>query len=197
MADTKISSLTAVTTPLGSDELVLARAATTNKITATNLRSSVRTQGYCKIVDSKAEATSGGTFTSGAWRTRDLNTIQWDDDSLIVSLAANQFVLVAGTYDCSIRLPSYNCFRNRARLYNITDASVVVVGASGSYSSPNANDSNDAFIFNRFTIAASKTLEIQHVCETTSITNGFGAPIGSVFATGPEIYAEAEFWKIG
>jgi hypothetical protein len=42
--------------------------------------------------DSKAQNTAGGTFTSGADRTRDLNLIE-HDDSHITSISSNQFTL--------------------------------------------------------------------------------------------------------
>ena len=48
------------------------------------------------LKDVKAANTAGGTFTSGAFQTRTLNTVE--GDASIVSLAANQFTLQAGTY---------------------------------------------------------------------------------------------------
>ncbi len=49
---------------------------------------------YAIIADHKAQNTAGGTFTSGAWRTRDLNTEITDPDG-IVSIASDQFTLAA------------------------------------------------------------------------------------------------------
>jgi hypothetical protein len=197
VADSKISALTATTTA-DSDELVLARSGTTRKITANNMRNYIRSSAYCKIVDQKAEATPGGTFTAGAWRTRDLNTIQWDPDSLVVSLSANQFVLVAGTYYCRVHCPAYSTSTQRARIYNVTDAAQVVIAGSGQHNWTSGGVSGESWILNRFTIAASKTLRIEHVCQVTANTYGFGVPIGDVFAgVGVEVYTEAEFWLIG
>src|SRR5690606_21247003 len=48
------------------------------------------------LKDVKPSGTAGGTFTSGSWQTRDLNTIE--GDSSFVSLASNQFTLQPGTY---------------------------------------------------------------------------------------------------
>ncbi|SVB60040.1 uncharacterized protein METZ01_LOCUS212894, partial [marine metagenome] len=45
---------------------------------------------YAIIADQKAQNTAGGTFTSGAWRTRDLNTEITDPDG-IVSISSNEF----------------------------------------------------------------------------------------------------------
>ncbi len=53
------------------------------------------------VVDEKAANTSGGTFTSGAWQTRTLNTLTVNDDG-IASLSDDQITLPAGTYEIEI-----------------------------------------------------------------------------------------------
>jgi hypothetical protein len=198
MADRKISQFAAVTATVDTDNLVLAVGGSPFRITAADLRFQMRSRYYCKAVDQKAEATVGGTFTSGAWQTRDLNTIQWDDESLIASLASNRITLVAGTYETRIHAPMYSVSRARLRLQNITDATTVLVGSSGPHAYGPTNGAAYNLIFGRFTIAAGKALEIQHVCQVTANTYGFGVPIGDVFAgVGVEVYTEAEFWLIG
>ena len=52
-------------------------------------------ESYAIIADQKSSTTQGGGFTSGAWRTRDLNTEIADADG-IVSISSNQFTLGAG-----------------------------------------------------------------------------------------------------
>ena len=49
---------------------------------------------YALICDQKASSADGGTFTNGAWRTRDLNTEISDADSIVI-IARNQFTLAA------------------------------------------------------------------------------------------------------
>lgn len=194
MADSKVSALAAVTTIADADDLYVAVSGASNRITGANARFALRPR-YAKIVDQKAEGVNGGTFTSGAWRTRDLNTIQWDADSL-VTVAANQITLDAGTYECRIHAPSYAVSRNRIRLRNVTDSTTVLTSASGQHCGSPA--SSDVWIFNRFTIAASKALEVQHICQNTSTTFGFGVSLGDTVAgAGVEVYTEAEFWLIG
>ena len=56
---------------------------------------------YVKVSDVKAYNAYGGTFTQGAWRTRDINT-EDSDASSICSINSNQITLAAGTYICSI-----------------------------------------------------------------------------------------------
>ena len=52
---------------------------------------------YAIIAEQQSAGTEAGTFTSGAWRTRSLNTEITDPDG-IVSLSSNGFTLQAGTY---------------------------------------------------------------------------------------------------
>lgn len=127
--------------------------------------------GTVLIKDVKATGTDGGTFTSGAWQTRDLNTVE--NPQIWASLAANQITLDAGTYKIIANAPSYQCAENKAKLRNITDATDTVIGSSefGAAAFGGFSKSN---IIGIFTIASSKTFEIQHQCVTTSTTNGFG-----------------------
>ncbi|MBE3142977.1 MAG: hypothetical protein IMZ61_03525 [Planctomycetes bacterium] len=144
---------------------------------------------YICIQDQKAQNTGGGTFTSGAWRTRDLNT-EVSDDGGHASVASNQITLAAGTYICHIRCPAYIADRVQARLWNITDSALVLLGAS--VYSATVYTQNDSIIVGKFTLAAPKVLEVQHICTTTSATLGFG--VASNFGT--EIYTQVEFWKV-
>ena len=52
------------------------------------------------------QITNGGTFTSGAFRTRDSNTEVADPDN-IVSISSNQFTLGAGNYLIEASAPAY------------------------------------------------------------------------------------------
>jgi len=149
-----------------------------------------RGAGYVCVVDQKSSGTNGGTFTSGAWRTRDLNTEQADSDGLC-SLSSNQITLAAGVYRCRIILPAYQTQRHKSRLYNTTAAAVILDGSS-EYGVPGVNVQTHSFIVGQFTIAASQALEIQHRTNTTSATVGFG--VASNLAT--EIYTQAQFWRL-
>lgn len=147
-------------------------------------------RAYALIRDEKAANSAGGTFTSGAWQTRDMNTEAFDPGG-IVSISSNQFVLAAGTYFIFARAPAFLCDRHKAKLYNVTDASDTLIGSSA-YSGTNVQ--NDAIVQGRFTIAATKTYEIRHQCETTKITDGFG--VQSNFSV-TEVYTEVQVWREG
>ena len=147
---------------------------------------------YLQYRDEKAQNTGGGTFTSGAWRTRVLNT-EVADVGGFGTLASNQITLAAGTYIISAKAPAFACNQNQLRLQNVTDAITVLVGQAA-YSSVNTqSDGSTALLNGIFTIAASKALELQHQCVTTAATIGFGVQCN--FTT--EVYAVVELWKIG
>ena len=145
---------------------------------------------YALFQDQKTANTSGGTFTLGAWRTRDINT-EVTDTSGIVSISSNQFTLAAGTYKISAVVPAHQVGRHKAKLYNITDASDVIIGSSNFCNNTIAT-SEPSFVKGVFTIAGTKTFEIQHYCQITAATYGYG--VESNFAV-VEVYTIVELWK--
>lgn len=147
---------------------------------------------YIEIRDEKAANTDGGTFTSGDWRTRDLNT-EHSDAGGHASISTNQITLAAGTYIADITCPAGVVAEHKARLRNITDSSTTLVGTSEYTGTGNTNYTTSR-ITGRFTIASSKTFEVQHRCTTTKSTDGFGN--ASNFSE-LEVYTVARFWKVG
>ncbi len=151
---------------------------------------------FIHIQERVAAAVLSGSFTENGWRTRVLNLIV-DDGTGAVSLSSNQITLPAGTYEVEIKLPSFNVFRNLGRLQNITDASTLVLGEASAYS---PGDAGWAHINGRFSITGTKTIEIQHWCQTTRNSDGFGLAFGGEPTTSgsltDEIYCDAKFYKI-
>jgi hypothetical protein len=149
---------------------------------------------YIKVSDVKTANISGGSFASGAWRTRDINT-EDSDSGGHCTVGSNQITLAAGTYICKITAPAYHCGSHKVRLQNISDATTTLLGAS-CYSSPTSaqdRSGNDGYVSGKFTIAGSKIFEVQHYCSSTE-SIGFGVP--SNFGVN-EVYTIAEFWKVG
>ena len=153
--------------------------------------------GVIVLRDEKSSGTNGGTFNSGAWRTRDLNT-EAADTGGNCSLASNQFTLDAGTYEILASAPAYYVDYHAARLQNVTDGTTTLSG-TGEFSGRIAGVgvSNRSFICGRFTIAASKAFEIQHQCQNSQATHGFGAAAGSAFAVATEVYTTVFLRKVG
>ena len=142
--------------------------------------------------DEKASGTSGGTFNSGAWQTRDLNTKATDTHS-ICTLAANQFSLPAGTYEINVRAPCFLTGQTKAKLRNVSDGSDTIIGASGYAYGAAGGDAISSTVDGVFTIASSKTFEVQHRCATTSAVSGFGYADGFSVV---EVYTEVFIRKI-
>jgi len=141
------------------------------------------------VRDEKAGANGGG-FTSGAWRTRDLNTIKTNEITG-ASLSSNQITLPAGTYYIDASAPAYDPRRHQTALYNITDSSFEIIGTS-EYSTTTDDVQTRSFVLGRFTISAQKTFELQHRCEVTKATFGFG--VGSNFSQ-IGVFADLQIWR--
>ena len=127
---------------------------------------------YAKLTDTKGTTTQGGTFTSGDWRTRDINTEDNDDDG-IVSISSNQFTLQAGTYHIHAQCCAVGVDNHSARIYNITDGSTTLTGLANKTNEENV--SSFAQVIGQFTISGAKVFELQHRCHATVSTHGMGA----------------------
>lgn len=144
---------------------------------------------YARIADQKAQHDDGGSITSGAWRTRTLNTTETDDDS-ITSLSSNQITLQAGEYRIHAIAPGFGVGLHNLRFQNVTDATTAVYGIS-SYC--NAQNVNFAHLYGEFTLAGQKTFELQHRVSVSQ--SGDGAGVGAGFAD-VERFAVVELWKV-
>jgi hypothetical protein len=128
------------------------------------------TRSFAIFFDQKAVNTAGGTFTQGAWRTRDLQTTQVNTITSC-SLSSNQITLPAGTYNISASATAYGVNRNYSRFYNITDSATAIIGTINYTEAPVRNNSN---IDGVITIAGTKTFELQHYCNNTKAGDGYG-----------------------
>ena len=142
--------------------------------------------------DNKTAGTGGGTFTSGAWRTRDLQTSLFNNITSC-SLASNQITLPAGTYEVSANAPSFQVNASMVRLYNITDSAVVGNNGSTCYNAASDSTIAPAILNLGFTITGTKVFELQHRCETTKSSNGYGV---DVTFGGVEVYSQIKIVKV-
>ena len=146
---------------------------------------------YAVIAKVRAADNSGfGSYTTGDWRTRDIDTEITDEDG-IVSISSNQFTLQAGTYLINFGCAMYHVQRHAIRLQNITDSTTAGVG------NPNNGYTYSALLFTtgvcRVSIASAKVFEVQGYVSVTKADNGmgFGMENGSCHETRVEIYKEA------
>jgi hypothetical protein len=143
------------------------------------------TPHYAYIRDEKTVGTNGGTFSSGAWRTRTLNTITSNITGL--SLSSNQVTVPAGTYFVEALCPSYGVDNNASRLQNITLGTTVCTSIV--CNTPGA-DSNISIICRQLiTVNTITVFELQHRCQSSESADGFGRATG--FQT--EVYAAIMF----
>jgi len=162
-------------------------------ITSADLASGVggKFASYALICDQKATNTAGGSSSTGAFNTRDLNTELSDSDG-IVTIGSNQFTLQAGSYLIKANAPSHKGLRHQILIWNATDSSIVAVGTS-EYA--NATDPSDtrSFAIGRTTISGAKAFEIRHRCENAQSGNGLG--VESNYDTLASIYTIVEIYK--
>ena len=155
-----------------NDSIITSSELANAAVTSAKLASGVggKFASYAIICDQKTSGTTGGTFTSGAWRTRDLNTELADADG-IVSISSNQFTLGAGSYFIEALAPAYAVNKHQLRIYNSTDAATVQDGQS-TYTV--VDNQNTAYVSGRVTITGSKAFEIQHQSSASRSTIGLG-----------------------
>ena len=127
---------------------------------------------YAIICDQKSSGTVSGTFTSGSYQTRDLNTEITDPDG-IVSISSNEFTLDAGSYLIEWSAPAQWVTAHKSRLYDVTGTAEVQLGAP-EYSHSTYPTSNVSLGSARVSPSGSNAYRIEHRCQTTRSTNGFG-----------------------
>ena len=138
---------------------------------------------YAVIADVKGVNADGGEFTTGDWRTRDLNTEITDPDN-IVSLSGNQFTLAAGTYFIEAQASACQVNAVQTRIYNATDSSVVQLGTAEYAGSGSNNPSTQSVVKCRVTISGTKAFELQNRCTNTIANYGLGVGTAGGFNFG-------------
>jgi len=144
---------------------------------------------YAVIEDQKTSGTNGGTFTSGDWRTRDLNTEVTDPDG-IVSISANQFTLAAGSYLIKWFATAKDVNSHKSALYDITGTAYIDYGSTED-THDTITITNKSIGSTRVTPSGSNVYEIRHQCETTDTDEGFGKATGWAV----ESYCLVEIYK--
>lgn len=140
--------------------------------------------------DQKPSGTDGGTFTSGAWRTRTLNT-EIVNTITGASLASNQITLPAGTFRITATAPAHNVNKHKAIITGISgDTGTLLLGTSENttdgYTSTLLPTTTRSMIDGVLTLTQATVIELQHRCENSSTGYGFGSASG--FGV-PEVYS--------
>jgi len=141
--------------------------------------------------ETQASGTQGGTFTSGSYLKRTLNTTVINN-IVGCSIAASVITLPAGTYEVSGSAIGYSVDRHKSRLQNTSDATTLQIGTTELVGGASGTQTR-TFIDGGFTLAASKTIELQHRCQDTLATYGWG--VSSGFGDS-EIYSQITITKV-
>ena len=131
---------------------------------------------FATLSDVKAANTAGGTFTSGSFGIRTLNTLS--DPTGFVTLSSNQFTLQPGEYYFEGSAPAYGVDGHIAKLTNASLASDLIIGTSEFSDAVAATASQTRSIIQGYvTIDIPTVFDIQHRCTTTAATSGLGAAV--------------------
>jgi len=159
-------------------------------VSVTRLESNA-SKGMFIAVDEKSVGTASGGFSNGAWRDRTINTIKLNTIAG-ASLSSDIITLPAGSYKIMASAPAYVVDGHQIKLYNNSDSSDALIGSSESAGAGN-NLTTRSFIVGFLTIASEKGFKLQHRCQSSRSTDGFGNETG--FAA--EVYSQIAIEKIG
>ncbi len=162
----------------------------TNTATA---RSNLGVTGdYILIQEQQPAGTDAGSFVSGLFQNRHLNTIAFDTGSNATLPGSNTFTLTTGFYRFRARLPAFKTDKHQARLYNVSTTEVFP--GTGDLNPASVECNSVVSVCGRLQVSASpfETFALQHQALTSRSTDGFGQ--SSSFGT-VNVYAEIELWK--
>ncbi len=154
-----------------------------------NLFSLLNNEQVVYIKEVLSSGTDGGTFTSGAWRTRTLNTVS--GATHLTTLASDQFTLGPGNYNIEARAVGMKVGAHKIKLRNITDSTDDIIGMS-LISDSGDNVTSTATLADDLELTESKTFELQHRCAITRSSDGFGQT--NTFSV-DEVYVEITIRK--
>jgi hypothetical protein len=142
--------------------------------------------------ETQASGTNGGTFTSGSYVKRTLNTTVVNNITGC-SIASSVITLPAGTYSVFASAPAYRVAAHKIKLRNTTASTDIAIGASCFTDASDASVVTHSVLQTRIVLSASTTIELQHRAGTTKADNGFGQP--STFGD-TEIYSQITIARI-
>ncbi len=137
------------------------------------------------VVDKKTAGTPGGSFITGNWRVRDLNTILFGAQN-IRGVTNNTVQIHSSPYLYFGWAPANSVDRHQTRVEDTTNNDIIESGSTVTANALNTHASNS--IFSGFIPAKSPPVDITvfHRCDTTKNTDGFGI---AGFGPQEEIYA--------
>ena len=145
------------------------------------------------VCNIQSNGTNAGTFTSGAWRLRTLNTVVngGTPSAFIISVGGTngQVTLASGRYIVEGYIPAYSVNRHRARLRSATGSTVI----QGSSAIAGFQTLSYSIIMGELILAAQETFVLEHQCQTTLANFGMGVAASMGVA---EQYEQITFKRI-
>jgi len=141
--------------------------------------------------ETQANNTSGGTFTSGSYTKRILNTTVVNNITGC-SIASSVITLPAGTFAVRASAPAFNVAAHKARIQNTTAGTTLALGQN-QYTAAAELAQVSSEVVTIFTLSVSSTIELQHRCEVTKTTTGYGV---SMSFGDNEIYSQIMIQRI-
>ena len=142
--------------------------------------------------ETQSSGTNGGTFTSGSYVKRTLNTTVVNQITSC-TLTSSVISLPAGTYLVYATAPAIEVNNHQTRLRNTTDSTDIQF-VSTEFNGATVNIAQTrSEIQTVFTLTATKNIELQHQCQNTRSTYGLGE--SAAFGNN-EIYSQITITKI-
>tara|TARA_R110002020_G_C15682902_1_gene719069 strand:- start:33 stop:494 length:462 start_codon:yes stop_codon:yes gene_type:complete len=141
------------------------------------------------LKDVKAYNVDGGGSTTGAFNSRDLNTIE--GESWFVTLSDPNFTLEPGMYKIEARVPFVGTNYSSARLYDVTNSAVVKY-SNTSWTQPGGSL---CIIDTVKTVTASTQFRIQYRVSAASAGNGLGVQ-QNTDSTAVSVYTQVVIEKL-
>ena len=148
-------------------------------------------QQFLHVREQDVSGADGGTFTSGSYITRVLNSVAVNTITG-ASVTSNKITLPAGTYRLMAYVPAHRVNAHKAILYNVTGATTIRVGSSA-WAPSGATVTTYSVIIVQFSIGVTSDLEIRHKCQTSMANEGFGKACALGDA---EVYTDVMIWKV-
>lgn len=164
----------------GLSEVAVSGVVTMDQTGAFAFAGSGTQQAVAIFADIETTGTDGGTFTSGAWQTRKLNSTVIDSNSLF-NLSANVIsVSTPGLYYVKAWSVGYKCDNHQVRLYDPTNSVELAAGcaAFAAQTSPFGETRSELEFVLRLVPSATQSMRLEHQCQTTEASDGLGKNTG-------------------
>lgn len=165
-------------------------------VAATNLAWGFSGAPHAVYTDQKPFSTTGGTFTTGAWRDRVINNKVYDTYNF-VTLASNIFTLGIGTWVIEWSCPAFDTLRHQTRLYNNTNSAHPTVYGTSEYSNHTGPTQSRSTGVAQVVTTVATGFKVQHRCEE----NGYFGIDSNFTNTAPdppsvEVYTIVKIWRV-